>query len=70
MLGQMLCSRCRNSDAREFLIRIESETGSDRETRFFRVLFCAVCGEVQTKAPLDADSDENVLLRETGPRRL
>jgi hypothetical protein len=70
MPGPMLCSRCRNSNPSEFLTRIESETGSDREKRFFRVLFCAVCGQVQKKVPLDAESDENVLLRETGPTRL
>jgi hypothetical protein len=70
MPGQMLCSLCRNTDPREFLTRIESESDADRQTQFFRVLFCAVCGAVQTKAALDAGSDDNILLRETGPRRL
>jgi hypothetical protein len=70
MAGQPLCSLCRNADPLQFLTRIESESGPNREKLYFTVLFCSLCGQVRTKVPFDPESEENILLKESGPKRL
>ncbi len=70
MAGQQICSLCRNSDPRLFQTRIETESGPKREKLFFTVVFCARCGQAHSKVPLNPDSEENVLLKESRPKRL
>ncbi len=70
MAGQQVCSFCRNSDPQFFRSRIESESGPKRENLFFTVVFCMHCGHEHTRMPLDPDSEENILLKESRPMRL
>ena len=69
MAGQPLCSLCRTPDP-PLLTRIEDESGPNGAKQFFTVLFCARCGQVRAKVPLDPENDDHILLRELGPKRL